>query len=475
MGHMTEVLLKEYKGASSSTEANSDQVHTIKIAYIGGGSRGWAHSLINDLARCPHMRGEVRLYDIDHDAACFNAKWGNWIQTHPDARSTWRYRAVKTIKTALKGADFVFLSIQPGRIQDMKVDLEEPTKYGIFHPVGDTVGPAGINRALRSIPIYKQFGEAIAQYAPTAWVINFTNPMTVCTRTLYKAYPEIKAFGCCHEVFGTQSNLAELYHTSTGQPRPSREQIRVNVLGINHFTWLDRAECDGVDLLDLVARHIRKRNTLKPLPEKELAKGGIHASRSLVAYNLFQRFGILAAAGDRHLAEFVPWFLTSEDSHKRWSFNLTPYSHRIERWNTAPKRFRKRFNSGNLPRLRGSGEEFINQMLALLGSMSFRTNVNLPNRGQMGKTPSGAVVETNAIFSKNAVEPVISGRLPDPVNILVQRHICNQETLIKACFEQDEDLAFQAFLNDPLVNIPLDDAWKLFRAMTRKTRVCWSS
>jgi alpha-galactosidase len=131
---------------------------------------------------------------------------------------------------------------------------------------------------------------------------------------------------------------------------------------------------------------------------------------------------------------------------------------------------RKILESGKYPELGGSGEEYINQMLAILGKLTFRTNVNLPNRGQMGKIPQGAVVETNALFSEDRVEPVISGSLPDNVNRLVLTHVCNQESLVRSVFTRDRGLAFQAFAADPLTSrLGMDDAWKLFNTMLRKT------
>jgi len=195
---------------------------SLRIAYIGGGSRGWAHALIKDLLMHPGVTGEVRLYDIDRPMAELNAQYARWMQTHPDAVSKWKYRVVGSLKTALKGADFVFASIQPGRIQMMKVDLEEPVKYGIHQSVGDTTGPGGCIRALRCIRDYRVIGEAIGTYAPNAWVMNFSNPMSICTRTLYETFGGIKAYGCCHEVFGTQAMLGHVYKTVTGESRPMR-------------------------------------------------------------------------------------------------------------------------------------------------------------------------------------------------------------------------------------------------------------
>ncbi len=118
--------------------------------------------------------------------------------------------AVDKIETALKGADLVILSIQPGSLNRMANEIAAAEKYGLFFPVGDTTGAPGLMRSLRASITYAGFARAIAENAPDAWVINYTNPMTVCTRTLTKVAPGLKVFGCCHEVFGTQDILAHL-------------------------------------------------------------------------------------------------------------------------------------------------------------------------------------------------------------------------------------------------------------------------
>ena len=188
----------------------------VKIAYIGGGSRGWAWNLMKDLAGAEDFSGEVALYDIDFEAAKANEVIGNKYNVLPEATSKWEYKAVETIGEALTGADFVIISILPGTFDEMESDVHTPEKYGIWQSVGDTVGPGGIVRALRTLPMFEVIAKAIERYCPNAWVINYTNPMTLCVKTLYRVFPEIKAFGCCHEVFGTANFLCEMLKDMEG-------------------------------------------------------------------------------------------------------------------------------------------------------------------------------------------------------------------------------------------------------------------
>ena len=444
-------------------------VRKLKIAYLGGGSRGWAHGLMNDLALCPDFTGEVRLYDLNIEMAQLNARWAKRVHASPQAVSEWKYVVVKTLGEALEGADLVFCSIQPGPIEMMGSDINLPAKYGILHPVGDTVGPAGLIRSLRAASDYAVFAKGIREHCPKAWVFNFTNPMTVCTRTLYKVFPGIKAFGCCHEVFGTQHRLADLANEYLGT-KIQREDVRINVLGINHFTWIDKAEYNGTDLIALYERKMNEPGQVREISEEEVAKGGFFGHCKQVGYDLFKRFGILGAAGERHLVEFVPWYLKDEKTLHRWGVNLTPYSYRVDRYNNVPDEFKARMKDSKPFELNKSGEEAIRQVKALMGMGDFHTNVNLPNVGQIQGLPMDAVVETNAYFTKDSVKPEFSGRLPAGVEALVMRTVQNQEMIVEAALTKDKKLAFQAFLNDPLMSLPTDKAETLFNEMLQATK-----
>ena len=279
----------------------------IKIAYIGGGSRGWAWGLMADLALADDSCGDVALYDIDIDAAKNNAVIGNQIKGREEAKSEWNYTAYEKIGDALTGADFVIISILPGTFDEMEIDVHTPEKYGIYQSVGDTSGPGGIIRALRTIPMFEEIALAVKEYCPQAWVINYTNPMTVCVSALYKAFPEIKAFGCCHEVFGTQKVLASMLEEMKGIKDVPRNEIKVNVIGINHFTWLTSAQYKDIDLVPLYKEYCEKYAETgipcKDVDDKHWMNS-VFKNNHRVKMDLFLRYGLIAAAGDRHLAEF---------------------------------------------------------------------------------------------------------------------------------------------------------------------------
>ncbi|NQU10017.1 alpha-galactosidase [bacterium] len=439
----------------------------IKIAYIGGGSRNWALSVMKDLALSSHLTGLLALYDSDHAAAERNVGRSRAIFGHPDARSRFNVEAARTPAAVLRGADFVMLSIEPGPIRMRYADLVIPLRHGVLQTVGDTVGPGGLCRALRTVPTKMAYAHLIMRHCPRAWVFNFTNPMTLCTQALYAAEPRIKAFGCCHEVFGTQFHLGEMIHRRFDVPPPPRSEIALDVAGVNHFTFATAAEWNGIDLLPLVRQEMRRRGFFADqtaLSRRVWRRGEWWTGCRLVGHDLLRRFGALGAAGDRHLVEFVPWYIPDLKAAMRWGVLPTPYQWRVERAKIRPV----------LPRrgekLEGSGEEAARLMSALAGRGDVTSNVNLPNRGQLAGLPAGHIVETNARFRRDEIRPITAKPLPAALTELQRRVVAVQQLTLRAAIERDRDLALEALLLDPLTHIGSDQAERMLGEMLAYTR-----
>ena len=454
----------------------NNKAENIKIAYIGGGSRGWAWGLMSDLASNDDISGEVYLYDIDYEAAANNEIIGNKYNELEDTKSIWNYHAVKTINEALSGADFVIISILPATFDEMESDVHAPEKYGIYQSVGDTTGPGGIVRAMRTVPMYEEIAENIKRYCPDAWVINYTNPMTLCVKTLYRVFPKIKAFGCCHEVFGTQKVLMQALETIKGIKVRERNEVKVNPVGVNHFTWLTNANYKDIDLFPVYKEFVdRYFETGYQEKIDNIWMNNPFDTTEKVKFDLFRRYGYIAAAGDRHLAEFCEgkWYLKDPQTVQSWGFALTAVKWRKEDLQTRIKQSRE-YIDGNV-KIKETGEEGANQIRAILGLEDLITNVNMPNLGQIPNLPLGAVVETNAVFRAGCVVPVLAGMIPQSIYPLVSR-ICGQQELLSAAIA-NRDLAgiFSVFVNDPLVTCSFDDAKKLFKEMVMNTKECLAS
>ncbi len=448
----------------------------IQIAYIGGGSRGWAWTFMTDLALEPKLSGTIRLYDIDKEAAKANEQIGNRVSQDEKAVGKWTYQAVESLQEALTGADFVVISILPKTFDEMEVDVHMPERLGIFQSVGDTAGPGGINRAIRTIPMFAQIGEAIAGYSPDAWVINYTNPMSLCVKTLYHVFPRIKAFGCCHEVFGTQKFLADIMQMELGCDKIDRSEIHVNVLGINHFTWFDYAAYKGIDIFPVYAEFVKKHYAEGYDDADCNWANSSFACAHRVKMDLFRRYGLIAAAGDRHLAEFMPGeeYLKDEETVKGWKFGLTGVAWRKADLQQKKERSVRLLRGEETIELLPTGEEGILLIKALCGLERVISNVNIPNRyGQIANLPKEAVVETNAVFEKDAIRPISAGEVPENIRALLMPHIENHERILKAAMggNKETELIVEAFMEDPLVKgrASRQEITQLVKDMMQKT------
>ncbi|GGB46695.1 alpha-glucosidase/alpha-galactosidase [Roseibium aquae] len=443
----------------------------VKITYIGGGSLNWALTLMSDLAADSQLAAEVRLYDCDMSAALRNERIGSRF-AEVSVGTPARYRAVSNLPEALEGADIVVISILPGRFEDMAKDLDIPLRYGVPQSVGDTVGPGGFMRALRAVPTFLEIGKAIKAHAPEAFVCNLTNPMSVLTGALYAAFPGIRCWGECHEVTKIRKIAAFIANRDRPERLFSFRDVDVNVLGINHLTFVDRISVAGRDLMPAYAQFAaHHRDTgwceVDPAPEDEHAR--YFEDRNRVKFDLMRRFGLPAAAGDRHLAEFFP---VNEylGAHAVWQFGLTPVDYRI-RHQAHRREIAEAIASGDRePEIIRSDEALVDQIAALLGGKPFTANANLPNAGQLSGFDHGAIVETNVLFSAGKLTPVKAGRLPTDLEEIIVEHSRRQTALVRALVEEDYRGLFAIFRGDPLLRqVPDRDAAAMYRDMLAST------
>ena len=437
----------------------------ITIAYIGGGSQHWAPVMMQDLALTEGLGGRLNLYDINHQRACANAHMGSAIFSHSEARSRFQVEAHEDLAETLRGADIVFISILPGPMTCFANDLDIPLRHGIVQTVGDTTGPGGLSRSLRTVPMFQHFARAIAEHCPQAWVINYTNPMTVATQSLLSEAPHLKVIGCCHEVFACRSWIGMMAAKHTGIPIAHRNEVDVELVGLNHFTFFPRASYKGHDVWPAIAAWIEDQanaqgdywrdRTLEALARE--AKGRYGSCDGLIQLDYWRRFGVFGAAGDRHLVEFVPWYCQSVERLRRWGVSVTGSAQRLGNWvpdnvETRPK---------NPESLKRSKEEGIDLVQCLVGQRSMVTNVNVANRGQIPWLPQGHVVETMATVDRDRVTPHMAGELPLGLQSHVRRIADVQQLTLSAALNCDREAALHALLADPLCHLDTDAAVQL--------------
>ncbi len=423
----------------------------IKLTIIGGGSYAWTHTLVADLCLCSHLSGklELMLYDINAEnlkdvkvvADLINRELGNKLVI----------KSTVDREDALNGADFVAVTISTGGLEAMKADLEIPARYGIAQSVGDTTGPGGLSRAWRNVPVFIDIARAMEKYCPDAWMLNLTNPLTVLTQAVIKS-SSIKTVGLCHEIYHVQQRMGRLLGVDNW-----REQIRLRCIGINHFTWITEMSVGKRDALVELRTLIDDEERLKELDNfgNAIAATDIGTKTSLgdgnrLKFELFRRYGALPGCGDRHIAEFLPWTLKE---NPLWKVNRTPIENRLRMLEDV-KRDNRDMRSGEMDIPRQASIESFAYIVAALAGLSppWLDVLNRPNSGQVPDLPYGALLEGQVVVSKDCIEPLAYGKLPDWLKLLLEPIAIRQEMIVKASMERDENLALQALLSDPLID-----------------------
>jgi alpha-galactosidase len=217
-----------------------------RIAFVGGGSYQWGPKIIQDVALNEELRGgTLVLHDINDEALEDMYQWGT--SALDLARADLELEKTQRLEEALRGAGFVVLSISTGGLDATALDLEIPARYGVVQTVGDTVGPGGLFRGLRNIPVVVEIARAMEEYCADAVLLNLTNPLTVLIRAVSKA-TSIVTVGLCHELFSTLGMLSTMFEVP-------EESINVRVAGVNHFIWVTEVAVHGRS----VPQNLRRR------------------------------------------------------------------------------------------------------------------------------------------------------------------------------------------------------------------------
>ena len=421
---------------------------STQVTIVGGGSYQWGPELMADLLGTPALAGmHLVLHDIDAEPLPKMEALAHKLADALGAKAT--VATTTDQKAALAGADFVIVCISTGGFRSMAVDLDVPATHGIRQSVGDSVGPGGINRSLRNIPVLVGIGRTMEEVCPDAWLFNITNPLTTLTRAVCRE-TTVKAVGLCHEVGNFTMDLAIAL-------RKPWEAVRPSVTGVNHFPVLTALDIDGQDgfevLRDLVDE-VGGLAALTPHPGQEEAEKFSKldfARRHALKLNLLERWGSFPAAGDRHIAEFVPFALTPQSGWgAAYNIDLTPISRReknadddranVDAWLAGTKELQT-WQSGELP----------SPMIeAMLTGVPFEAPVNIPNAGQAPDLPDDVVVESICVIDGVGIRGRDVSPLPGPYAEIVRRQTATQELTVEAALTGDRSLAAQAFALDPL-------------------------
>ena len=414
-----------------------EELEMKKIAFIGAGSFGFTRQLVKDILSFPALAdAEIALMDIDPKRLGYIERACNKIVdqgAYPAKISATTDRA-----EALEGADGVVITILQGGVQVWRKDIEIPKKYGVDINVGDTRGPAGIFRALRTIPVMLDIARDVEKYCPDAIVLNYTNPMAMLIRAV-QGQSNIKINGLCHSVQGT----AEMLAGWIGAPM---EEVTYLCAGINHQAWYLDFKWNGKDAYPLIRKAVEKDDIYN---EKQ------------VRNEMFLHLDYYVTESSGHNSEYNAWFRKREDLIEKYCTNGTgwnpgvyayirnEYLEREETWEEEIKEWLAK-NEIDIER----GHEYAAYIFnAVFGdNQMFEFNGNVRNFGLIDNLPEGCCVEVPVLASKRGLDPIHVGELPDHLAILNNINARCEELAVEGGLEGDKRKIFHAITMDPLTS-----------------------
>jgi alpha-galactosidase len=416
----------------------------MKIVVIGGASYIWAFGFLQQFILNNTLPGvEIDLVDkdpvaLDHvarAAGMYNISHGSPIVLKKE----------DDLDRALDGADFVMVSISTGGFEAMQHDLGIPEKYGIYHTVGDTVGPGGWLRAVRNIPVFNDFGERMSRLCPDAWMINVTNPLTPLTRVAQRNFG-IKTIGMCPGV----DEGARAYSTLASASPDSR--MDYTVTGIDHGSFFTSLYADGIDVLQRLKEMGYYRSDDK-IPATLKADDPL-ADMSWFRANfaIWREIGYLPSVADRHSTENWPWFIPNDSPELDFEIPRTNVADRVRWRNQKKQQLEEYIETQDEKALghQGHGEDPMRTVIeGLLGHNMFVYTGNYMNVGQIPDLPLGSVVETRCLYDRAGVHPFCS-TMPDVIKTVIYPHVLRQEMIIDIALDGTLDDLVALVQTDPL-------------------------
>lgn len=429
-----------------------------KFAFIGGGSFGFTRALVRDILTFPAFcDAEIALMDIDPERLDYIRRACEKIVEKG------KYPAKITATTdrveALKDADGVLCTILAGDVDVWKYDITIPQKYGVDINVGDTRGPSGIFRALRTIPVMLDICSDIEKYCPNAVFLNYTNPMAMLCRAMQEKFPNLKITGLCHSVQGTAAMLAKWVGAEP-------EEITYTCAGVNHQAFYLDLKWNGKDMYPMLREAMKNPEIL---------------NAEQVRNNMFLNLDYYVTESSGHNSEYVAWYRKRADLIEKYctdgtnwnpghhAYILNEYTKRKDTWRDDIHKF---LDDPDIDIARG--QEYASYIFnAVFGDNTiFKFNGNVRNFGLIDNLPYGCCVEVPVVASKDKLEAVAVGELPDQLACLINTTARIEEMAVKAALEGDPHKVFHACAFDPLTSavLSLDEIQSMVTEMLEQNK-----
>jgi len=400
-----------------------------KITFIGAGSVVFASRLLGDIFSHPELaESTISLMDINRERLKLITSLARLMASKYAPKA--KIESTLDRRESLRDSDYVIIMIQVGGLEAFEKDIYIPLKYGVNQEVGDTVGPGGVFRGLRTIPVLLDICHDMEEICPDALLINYANPMAINCWAMNKA-SKIRNVGLCHSVQGTAMQLARYINVPY-------EDVSYWVAGINHQAFFLEYRYKGEDAYPLI---------WKAMERKEIYE------KDKVRFEMMKYLGYFITESSHHLGEYVPYFRTTEERRKKYCEPRWFYLEICRKaWKPHYERIQRQIRGEEPIEIKRSHEYGVDIIYSMETGSPCRINGNVENTGLITNLPLGCCVEVPCLVDKGGIHPCSVGDLPPQCAALNRTNINVQELAVKAALEKDRSAVIQAIMFDPLTS-----------------------
>ena len=416
----------------------------IKITMLGAGS-GFTPRLFADIISISGgLGGTIALVDIDRQRLRTMHQLVEKLLAQRGA-TQWKVIGSEDRKKVLKGSDYIVNCIEVSGLGCVRFDNDIPAKYGIDQCIGDTIGPGGVFKGLRTIPVFIEVLKDIERLAPNAIVLNYTNPMSMmCLAAARTSW--LPVVGLCHSVQGTS-------HLMSMRAEVPFTEMEWDCAGINHLAWLTKLRHNGKDLYPLLKKKAQQDIDGKPSDPNDAG--------DLVRKDMMIHFGAFITESSGHLSEYLPYYRKRKDLLKKYARpgyegGSSFYADNWPRWRKDADKQRMDMLAGKIPMDWQRSWEYASWIIeAREKDAPFRVHGNVMNSRNGGDTlisnlPADGCVEVACMVDRNGINPTRYGALPPQMAALCSSNMSVYTLGATAAIERSKEAAIHALMLDPL-------------------------
>lgn len=408
----------------------------MKISIFGAGSE-FTHNIVSDILGIEGLEGgEFALIDIDP----LRLKSARWLVEQLVVLSGKKFsvKASTHRREVMSGSDFVINQIEVMGLKTVRNEFEIPLKYGINQCIGDTMGPGGLFKTLRTLPDWLAILKDVEELCPDCRILNYTNPMSAVTLATVRS-SSLPVVGLCHSVQETTQQLAEYLEIPC-------EELEFDCAGINHLSWMIKLRHKGVDLYPELIRRCSDPEFLKKDP---------------VRFDFMLYSGCFVTESSGHFSEYVPYYRKRQDLIERYcsvGYNGGTgfYANEWPIWRQdRDDKIERQLKGEEVVELTPSDEYAAVIIESVYKNKPEVIYGNVENRGLIENLPLNGVVEVACLVDRNGISPVRFGRLPEHLAAICRSNMAFFELVVQSVLNNDRDAAFHALMLDPLTSAVL--------------------